>query len=654
MPPLCPGCFKRDAPASRDACPQCDYSADQDRSPLALPVHTELRDRYQVGRVLGEPGGFGVTYLAFDERLEIRVAIKEYVPRELAGRGSDGVSVVPYSTGDQEEFEYGLERFLGEAKALAQFDHANIVSVRDFFEENGTAYLAMDYYEGKTLKQYLAEQPEKRMDPDNATEIMLRVLDGLKEVHSEGYLHRDIKPSNIYLTAEGRPMLIDFGAARLALDEKSRSLSVVMTEGYAPYEQYRREGDQGPWTDVYGAGATLYRMITGEKPPPATDRVVDDTLRPPQELDPEVPKGLSRAITDALATGNKERPQSAEALQERLRGGLRGGPSEEETAEPQQREESSRSPADVSEAPGEPSVPDGDNGYGAETSTEDNGAPWPSVFIGVLVVAALGLGGVAVALYPSGQEGGTIQLVEEARRHLDAGRLTSPEGTNALSAARQAVERNPGSEEAKKLLGQIADRLAEKGAEARRKGNLQAAMGFFERSLEIESQPKVRDELEAVGSRIREQYERLLSEVRPTLNEEAPTASELEAAAGAAREARKLRPEKGEAEKHLDQIASRAVGLGESAEASFQYGKAVRYYDQGLKLRGGAAVRKKLESVRKIRAGRMPIRILHGHENTVNTAAFSLEESLLCESGVESEKQHRGSEPTERMNEQSS
>ncbi|WP_251954931.1 serine/threonine-protein kinase, partial [Salinibacter ruber] len=157
-----------------------------------------------------------------------------------------------YSCSEAEQFQYGLNRFLKEARTLAQFDHANIVGVQDFFEANGTAYLVMDYHKGKPLDVYLDERAEEWMDPEVATEIMLRVLDGLKAVHAEGDLRRDIKPDNVYLTRTGRPILIDFGAARQAMDERSRSLSVVLTEGYAPYEQYREDGDQGPWTDIYG------------------------------------------------------------------------------------------------------------------------------------------------------------------------------------------------------------------------------------------------------------------------------------------------------------------------------------------------------------------------------------------------------------------
>ena len=143
VPDACPSCFMQEVFSSSDSCSRCGWTADQERSPLALPVGVELSGRYRVGRILGDPGGFGVTYLAFDERLSLRVAIKEYVPRELAGRDADGRTLIPYSTGDGEAFSYGLERFLGEARALAQFDHANIVGIRDFFESHGTACLVM-------------------------------------------------------------------------------------------------------------------------------------------------------------------------------------------------------------------------------------------------------------------------------------------------------------------------------------------------------------------------------------------------------------------------------------------------------------------------------------------------------------------------------
>ncbi|MCU0933970.1 MAG: serine/threonine protein kinase, partial [Thiobacillaceae bacterium] len=238
---LCPGCFQEKPDVA--TCPHCGYDESLKRSPLVLPHHTPLNQgRYSVGRLLGKPGGFGITYLAWDERLLTRVAIKEYLPRELSGRDTDHQTVVAHSGEDAETFAFGLERFLEEARTLARLDHPNIVRVRDFFEEHGTAYLVMDYYDGLTLAEYLSRQPGGKIGEDQAIGILMPILDGLREVHAKGFLHRDIKPQNIYLTTGNRPILLDFGAARQAMGAHSRSLSVVLSEGYAPIEQYQRKG----------------------------------------------------------------------------------------------------------------------------------------------------------------------------------------------------------------------------------------------------------------------------------------------------------------------------------------------------------------------------------------------------------------------------
>jgi len=303
MAMLCPGCFQEKPAAA--VCPHCGYDESLKRSPLVLPHHTRLyQDRYQVGRVLGKPGGFGLTYLGWDERLQTRVAIKEYLPRELAGRDADHRTVAAHSREDAENFRYGLGKFLEEARTLARLDHPNLVRVRDFFEENGTAYLVMDYYGGLTLAEYLTRQPGGRIPEAQAIGILLPILDGLREVHAKGFLHRDIKPANIYLTAGNRPILLDFGAARQAMGEHSRSLSVVLSEGYAPIEQYQRNGKQGPWTDVYGAAATLYTMLTGQVPPSATDRLGEDSLPGLGELSPTA----RIALRHGLAFSPAQRP----------------------------------------------------------------------------------------------------------------------------------------------------------------------------------------------------------------------------------------------------------------------------------------------------------------------------------------------------------
>jgi serine/threonine protein kinase len=280
-----------------------------------------LAGQYRIGRVLGS-GGFGITYLALDERLDKTVAVKEFFPRDLAGRSRDGATLVPHTRAEGAAFDKGRTRFLEEAQVLARFDHANIVRVRSFFEANGTGYLVMDYYEGCTLEAYLREQPGERIPERLAVQILMHVLDALRAVHGAGLLHRDIKPQNIYVTQDRRILLLDFGTAREAAGEHSRS--EIVTGGYAPWEQYSRRGKQGPWTDVYASAATLYRMVTGERPPDAPDRIHEDTLRPAHEREPSVSERLSQVLQRGLALRPAERPQSAEAFQQSLAAGNKG------------------------------------------------------------------------------------------------------------------------------------------------------------------------------------------------------------------------------------------------------------------------------------------------------------------------------------------
>lgn len=278
--------------------------------PNALLLDSRLHE-YHLERLLGV-GGFGITYLGRDSHLDKQVAIKEYLPGELATRVRDGTAagaVMPLNAEREADYRWGLERFLQEARTLARFEHPNIVRVLRYFEANGTAYMVMDYERGESLKTALQHNPQP---PEALLKDLARaLLDGLALVHAGGFLHRDIKPENIVLRASGQPVLIDFGAARNAIGGTTRSLTAVLTPGYAPLEQYSGEGKQGPWTDLYAMGGVLYRAVTGKAPPDAVARLRADT----------VAHGLSaargrysapflRAIERALSMDQTKRPQS--------------------------------------------------------------------------------------------------------------------------------------------------------------------------------------------------------------------------------------------------------------------------------------------------------------------------------------------------------
>jgi len=272
----------------------------------ALPAGTLLLE-YRLDGVLGA-GGFGITYLAHDTHLEKNVAIKEYLPTDLAIRALDG-SIVPVATEHEYDYKWGLERFIQEARTLARFSHPHIVRVNRYFEANGTGYMVMDYEKGESLNQLL----RRTAAPDEAglRAILMPLLDGLEAVHSAGFLHRDIKPSNIFLREAGGPVLLDFGAARAAIGGATRSLTAVVTPGYAPLEQYASDARQGPWSDLYALAGVFYRAIVGESPPDAVSRLKAD--RVPQRLaeaHERASPDFLRALEWGLAVDEKRRPQT--------------------------------------------------------------------------------------------------------------------------------------------------------------------------------------------------------------------------------------------------------------------------------------------------------------------------------------------------------
>jgi len=272
-----------------------------------LPNGQVLSD-YRIGGVLGQ-GGFGITYLATDMNLEIKVAIKEYYPREFAVRDGTLTILAAGNDEDRETFKWGLTRFLEEARILARFEHPNIIAVRRFLEANGTAYLVMDYCDGEALDEIIKR--DGPLSKERLDRILFPLLDGLEQIHSTNYLHRDIKPANLFIRADGSPVLLDFGAARQETGNHSRSVTSLATAGYAAVEQYSTRGKQGPWTDIYGLGATLYRAVTGEKPQESTDRMLEDTLVPAADkARGRYPENLLAAIDAAMAVRPEQRPQS--------------------------------------------------------------------------------------------------------------------------------------------------------------------------------------------------------------------------------------------------------------------------------------------------------------------------------------------------------
>lgn len=273
----------------------------------AIPSGHSLSD-YRFEKVLGQ-GSFGITYLATDTMLNRKVAIKEYFPREFAARDNTLTVRAAGNSDDRDNFIWGLKRFLDEARVLAVFDHPNIIQVRRFFEANGTAYLVMDYCDGTPLDELLKI---KGLLTEKQIQLLISpLLDALEIIHKTNFLHRDIKPANIFIKNDGTPVLLDFGAARQELVSHSKSVTAMATPGYAAFEQYSSRGNQGPWTDIYGLGATIYKAITGFKPDDATNRMLDDVLTPCEQIcKGKYSEKTLKAIDKSMAVKPQDRPQS--------------------------------------------------------------------------------------------------------------------------------------------------------------------------------------------------------------------------------------------------------------------------------------------------------------------------------------------------------
>lgn len=286
----------------------------------ALPRGFSLNE-YRILSVLGD-GGFGITYLAEDDNLGRRVAIKEYLPTGLAIRQGRS-QVLPKSMSSEPDFVWGLQEFLREAQTLAQFTHPNIVEVLRYFEANGTAYIVMTFQDGENLFDLIDRKD--RLDQAEIEHILFPLIDGLSLVHDHGFLHRDIKPENVFIRGDGAPVLLDFGAARQALGNKTRTLTSIVSRGFAPFEQYTRSSRQGAWTDIYALAAVTYMAVAGTQPPDAPDRREHDEMVPAVEAGRGLyDQAFLEAIDRALAVKAEDRPQTLAEWREMLMAGARG------------------------------------------------------------------------------------------------------------------------------------------------------------------------------------------------------------------------------------------------------------------------------------------------------------------------------------------
>lgn len=312
---LCMNCFS--VKGQYEVCPYCGYmEGTPPKHPQYLTPGTILANHFIVGTAI-DMGGFGITYRCYDTTLGIAVAVKEFFPAGLVNR-APGEKAVGLLSGDkQKQYRVELKRFLMEAQSIAQFGKAkDIVNVYDFFEENNTAYIIMEYIDGVLLKEYLEKQG--KMEPKVALHIIDLIINAVKKIHSKGIIHRDISPDNIFISSEDAIKVFDFGAAQLNDSEEGKNCEKVIKVGYSAPEQYRDKSNQGFYTDIYSVGAILYQMLTGIKPMESTEREHKDTLKSPLELGIKIEPNIDRAIMEAMAVQPELRFQNIQQFEDAL------------------------------------------------------------------------------------------------------------------------------------------------------------------------------------------------------------------------------------------------------------------------------------------------------------------------------------------------
>ena len=311
---FCPNCFEN---TSSNKCPKCGFDIfSMETSPIALKPGTVLSGKYKIGKVLGI-GGFGITYMGYDIQKNVKYAIKEYMPKDIALRQPNG-KIQPIDQKSINIYKNGLDMFLYETNIMVTLSGSNtIVEAYDFVLENETGYLVMEYLDGINVNKLLNSRGT--IDSEFALNVLFEVARALKVVHSKGLLHRDISPENIMVLKDGSIKLIDFGAARFFVGEKSRSLSLILKHGFAPPEQYSSTANQGEWTDIYALAATYYKLVTGTTLPDALSRTTSDTVQRLDKNYPSVKPHVGKAIQKALALNYRERYQNIDQFINALR-----------------------------------------------------------------------------------------------------------------------------------------------------------------------------------------------------------------------------------------------------------------------------------------------------------------------------------------------